>query len=90
MSSGVPMRRSGIERKDASSRSGCCVVTAVSLICLIFYKSQYDKLYNVLEVLELFGSKDSNNNNKYNYVNFNANWAGPAFQRLNDRVFYLT
>lgn len=32
-----------------------CVVTVLSLIFLIFYKSQYDKLYNVLEVLDFFG-----------------------------------
>jgi len=34
------------------------VVAGVSLVCLIFYKTQYDKLYNVLQVLEFFGSQD--------------------------------
>ena len=31
------------------------VVTVISLVSFIFYKTQYDKLYNVLEVLEFFG-----------------------------------
>ena len=31
------------------------IVTAVSLVFLIFYKTQYDRLYNVLQVLEFFG-----------------------------------
>ncbi len=31
------------------------IVTGVSLTFLVFYKSQYDKLYNVLQVLEFFG-----------------------------------
>ena len=32
-------------------------VTVVSVVCLVFYKAQYDKLYNVLEVLEFFGKE---------------------------------
>jgi len=32
------------------------IVTVVSLICFLFYKVQYDKLYNVLQVLEFFGN----------------------------------
>jgi len=35
------------------------VVTVISLVFLIFYKLQYDKLYNVLEVLEFYGSPDA-------------------------------
>ncbi len=31
------------------------VVTVVSLVCFVFYKTQYDRLYNVLQVLEFFG-----------------------------------
>ena len=31
------------------------VITLVSLVCFVFYKTQYDKLYNVLQVLEFFG-----------------------------------
>ncbi len=31
------------------------VATGFSVVFLIFYKSQYDKLYNVLQVLEYFG-----------------------------------
>ena len=34
------------------------IVSLLSLVCLIFYKTQYDKLYNVLQVLEFFGSQD--------------------------------
>jgi len=34
------------------------IVTAVSLVCFLFYKIQYDKLYNVLQVLEFFGTAD--------------------------------
>ena len=33
------------------------VVTLVSLACVLFYKQQYDKLYNVLQVLEFFGNR---------------------------------
>jgi len=32
------------------------IITAVSLICFLFYKIQYDKLYNVLQMLEFFGT----------------------------------
>ena len=32
------------------------IVTAVSFVFFLFYKIQYDKLYNVLQVLEFFGS----------------------------------
>ena len=34
------------------------VITFVSVICFIFYKTQYDRLYNVLEVLEFFGASE--------------------------------
>ena len=34
------------------------VVTVVSLVFLAFYKTQYDKLYGVLQVLEYFGEPD--------------------------------
>lgn len=37
------------------------VVTVVSLVCFLFYKTQYDKLYNVLQVLEFFGDPGSSN-----------------------------
>lgn len=35
------------------------LVAAFSFICFLFYKTQYDKLYNVLEVLEFFGNGKS-------------------------------
>ncbi len=34
------------------------VVTLMSLSFLVFYKTQYDKLYNVLQVLEFFGNRE--------------------------------
>jgi len=34
------------------------IITAFSVICFLFYKIQYDKLYNVLQVLEFFGTAD--------------------------------
>lgn len=37
------------------------VVTVISLVSFIFYKTQYDKLYNVLEVLEFFGPDPDGN-----------------------------
>jgi len=32
------------------------VVTVLSLVCFAFYKTQYDRLYKVLQVLEYFGN----------------------------------
>jgi len=37
------------------------VVALVSLVCFIFYKHKYDRLYNVMEVLEIFGTPDDPN-----------------------------
>ena len=34
------------------------IITVLSVICFLFYKIQYDKLYNVLQVLEFFGTAD--------------------------------
>ncbi len=60
-----------LDSKEESSASDLCqfwletmrkyyklaliLVTAASLVCLLFYKTQYDKLYRVLQVLEFFG-----------------------------------
>ena len=37
-------------RMKKFSKLFLCILTVVSIICFIFYKSQYDKLYNVLQV----------------------------------------
>lgn len=37
------------------------VVALVSLVCFIFYKHKYDRLYNVMEVLEIFGTPEDPN-----------------------------
>ena len=34
------------------------VLTVVSFVFFLFYKIQYDKLYNVLQVLEFFGDAE--------------------------------
>eukprot|EP00094_Tigriopus_californicus_P007276 TCALIF_07003-PB protein Name:"Protein of unknown function" AED:0.35 eAED:0.35 QI:0/0.75/0.6/1/0.75/0.6/5/124/426 len=59
------------------------LVAAFSFVCFLFYKTQYDKLYNVLEVLEFFGNGKT------------AGLGGcstlitrpPAFQRLSDDIY---
>jgi hypothetical protein len=65
-------------------------VTAISLFCLIFYKTQYDKLYNVLEVLEFFGKEPNSAKGPLCQNAFHtglSTFRAPAFQRINDGVF---
>jgi putative effector of murein hydrolase len=45
------------KRNDKISKCLLLVVTVVSLVFLLFYKTQYDKLYNVLQVLKFFGNQ---------------------------------
>ena len=65
-------------------------VTVVSVVCLVFYKTQYDKLYNVLQVLEFFGSESKSGKAP---LWENAFLAGvetfrpPSFQRISDDAF---
>ena len=63
------------------------IVTVVSLVCFIFYKTQYDKLYNVLEVLEFFGNNDGIIPGPRGVVTSSPSWIPPAFQRINDDAF---
>ena len=42
------------------SKLALVLVATISFLCFLFYKSRYDKLYNVLEVLEFFGSDKVN------------------------------
>ena len=46
------------------------IVTLLSLVCLIFYKTQYDKLYNVLQVLEFFGSQDGSTQDPFKRLKY--------------------
>lgn len=41
------------------SKLALLVAASVSFVCFVFYKYQYDKLYNVLQVLEFFGSPET-------------------------------
>ena len=50
----APMTKLGKMRKF--SKLTLVIITAVSLLCFLFYKIQYDKLYNVLQMLEFFGT----------------------------------
>ena len=42
------------------SKLALVLVALISFLCFLFYKSRYDKLYNVLEVLEFFGNDKVN------------------------------
>eukprot|EP00096_Caligus_rogercresseyi_P010032 TRINITY_DN3531_c0_g1_i1.p1 TRINITY_DN3531_c0_g1~~TRINITY_DN3531_c0_g1_i1.p1 ORF type:complete len:486 (-),score=112.71 TRINITY_DN3531_c0_g1_i1:77-1534(-) len=37
-------------------------LSLLSLLCFLFYKTQYDKLYNVLQVLEFYGNTPASSN----------------------------
>ena len=50
-----PQQESGAAKMRKYYKLALVVVTLVSLVFLVFYKTQYDKLYNVLQVLEFFG-----------------------------------
>lgn len=56
----MPLKLESILNVKMKKISKCIllIVTLISLVCLVFYKTQYDKLYNVLQVLEFFGSDD--------------------------------
>ena len=65
-------------------------VTLVSLVCLVFYKTQYDKLYNVLQVLEFFGSEPNSAKSplwEKALLPGVETFRPPSFQRINDNVF---
>ena len=40
------------------SKLALALLALVSFLCFLFYKSRYDKLYSVLEVLEFFGDEE--------------------------------
>jgi len=42
------------------NKLGLCLIAVVSTIFLLFYKLKYDRLYSVMQVLEVFGSPKSN------------------------------
>ena len=41
------------------SKFALVLITVISFLFFLFYKTRYDKLYNVLEVLEFFGDENS-------------------------------
>ncbi len=64
-------------------------VTVVSVVCFLFYKTQYDKLYNVLEVLEFFGTEPDARGPlcRDAYQTGVATFRPPAFQRISDDIY---
>ena len=65
-------------------------VTVVSFVCLVFYKTQYDKLYNVLQVLEFFGSEPKSARGplwENAFLSGVETFRPPSFQRINDNAF---
>jgi hypothetical protein len=38
------------------SKFALALVAIICFLCFLFYKGRYDRLYNVLEVLEFFGN----------------------------------
>ena len=65
-------------------------VTVVSFVCLVFYKTQYDKLYNVLQVLEFFGSEPNSAKGplwENAFLSGVETFRPPSFQRINDNAF---
>ena len=64
------------------------VVTLVSVVCLLFYKTQYEKLYKVLEVLEFFGNDVQSKDGSFQCSTKGyLPWTPPAFQRINNGHF---
>lgn len=71
------------------SKCALLLVAIICFICFLFYKTRYDKLYNVLEVLEFFGNDQSFSNRGGNSIgvkNNGAIWQPPAWQKVTEDV----
>ena len=67
------------------------VITALSVVFLLFYKTQYDKLYGVLQVMEFFGEGREDGRVKLAPVHCSlearAPWSPPSFHPLSQETF---